>query len=160
MLPRRSRKSTLWLLFWPPMAVRRFWLCGQPRMSQRPWAGRLAWLAGAFAGCARRTVPRVRSPCRRSNWQNRSGQGRRTLVAPTCRSCVMFYCDACRLRRGWPESGARSRGPCELCGAVERCHDVRTSDLPVRSASSGAPAGRKPRQRQAGSARCTAVSSL
>jgi hypothetical protein len=46
----------------------------------------------------------------------------------------MFYCDKCRIKRGWPESPFfRSLGPCELCGTVAPCNDVSSSRLPPPS---------------------------
>lgn len=42
----------------------------------------------------------------------------------------MFYCEACRLRNGWPESFCRSRGLCEMCDAPAVCYDVPSSRLP------------------------------
>lgn len=42
----------------------------------------------------------------------------------------MFYCNECRSRYGYPLSLARSHGPCEICGAVEKCNDVPSSELP------------------------------
>ena len=42
----------------------------------------------------------------------------------------MFYCEQCRRARAWPESLARSRGPCELCDRTADCHDVASKFLP------------------------------
>jgi hypothetical protein len=37
----------------------------------------------------------------------------------------MFYCEACRADRGWPETiNVKSEGACELCGRATVCHDV------------------------------------
>ena len=43
----------------------------------------------------------------------------------------MFYCESCRQERSWPEGWTFSRGPCELCGEVARCHDVPSRNLPI-----------------------------
>jgi hypothetical protein len=45
---------------------------------------------------------------------------------------LMFYCDACAQRNGWPDElwMLQSHGPCEVCGLVAACYDVRSSDLP------------------------------
>lgn len=43
----------------------------------------------------------------------------------------MFYCDACREKREWPESFLKSRGPCEICRKVADCNDVPSSLLPL-----------------------------
>jgi hypothetical protein len=42
----------------------------------------------------------------------------------------MFYCDGCASDRGWPESMARSRGRCEMCGRDRSCNDVSSKYLP------------------------------
>jgi len=42
----------------------------------------------------------------------------------------MFFCEACRVKRGWPESLARSHGSCEVCGKHAACYDVPSSALP------------------------------
>jgi len=43
----------------------------------------------------------------------------------------MFYCEACRIKRDWPEGFLRSYGPCELCGKMANCHDVPSRFLPI-----------------------------
>lgn len=43
----------------------------------------------------------------------------------------MFFCDTCRVKKGWPESLFKSRGPCEVCGHIEICNEVRSSNLPL-----------------------------
>lgn len=43
----------------------------------------------------------------------------------------MFYCDPCRIDRNWPESFFQSRGPCEICGTYDYCHEVASSKLPL-----------------------------
>jgi hypothetical protein len=43
----------------------------------------------------------------------------------------MFYCDACRKPRKWPQSLRRDRGLCEICGKVAMCNDVPSADLPT-----------------------------
>ena len=40
----------------------------------------------------------------------------------------MFYCDACAQKRKWPKSDFKSQGPCEVCGKVSECNEVK-SDL-------------------------------
>ncbi len=42
----------------------------------------------------------------------------------------MFFCEKCRVKRDWPESLGKSRGPCEICGKTEICNDVPSSALP------------------------------
>jgi hypothetical protein len=43
----------------------------------------------------------------------------------------MFFCEECRIERGWPGSilGPRSYGPCEVCRKTGPCHDVPSSAL-------------------------------
>jgi hypothetical protein len=41
----------------------------------------------------------------------------------------MFYCDPCRRKRQWPESLARSRGSCEVCGQAAVCYDMPSPRL-------------------------------
>jgi hypothetical protein len=43
----------------------------------------------------------------------------------------MFYCPPCQLKNRWPESLARSRGECEICGTTAVCYDVPSSRLPL-----------------------------
>lgn len=43
----------------------------------------------------------------------------------------MFYCDPCRLKRGWPMSFSKSKGPCEECGETTICHDVPSKQVPL-----------------------------
>lgn len=43
---------------------------------------------------------------------------------------IMYYCDECRVKRGWPESMCKSRGPCEICGKIASCNDVSSRNLP------------------------------
>jgi hypothetical protein len=43
----------------------------------------------------------------------------------------MFYCDRCRVRNHWPETMARSTGPCEVCGKTAVCHDTPSKYLPL-----------------------------
>jgi hypothetical protein len=47
----------------------------------------------------------------------------------------MYYCDPCRTKNKWPEGFMKSVGPCEVCGKVRMCNDVRSSDLPDREAT-------------------------
>jgi len=42
----------------------------------------------------------------------------------------MFYCEPCRVERGWPESFGKSRGRCELCEEHAVCNDRASSTLP------------------------------
>ena len=49
----------------------------------------------------------------------------------------MFYCDRCRIRKGWPETLARSTGPCEVCGKTAVCHDTPSKYLPLPRESTG-----------------------
>ena len=49
----------------------------------------------------------------------------------------MYYCEECRKIKGWPESLAQSRGPCEVCGKTRTCHDRKSSDLPLPPPSQG-----------------------
>ena len=48
----------------------------------------------------------------------------------------MFFCEECRIERGWPDSISRSRGPCEVCQKHAVCHNVPShalsSSKPVR----------------------------
>lgn len=46
----------------------------------------------------------------------------------------MFYCNKCQAEREWPISMFLSSGACEVCGAVGRCHDVPSSELPLPKA--------------------------
>jgi hypothetical protein len=43
----------------------------------------------------------------------------------------MFYCEKCRKRNSWPESLARSEGPCEVCGRTTVCHNTPSKYLPL-----------------------------
>ena len=43
----------------------------------------------------------------------------------------MFYCDECREKKNWPESLTMSIGPCEVCGKMRSCWDVKSSNLPI-----------------------------
>jgi hypothetical protein len=43
----------------------------------------------------------------------------------------MFYCDLCAEKMGYPESMAKSRGPCEVCHKVAVCNDRPSSTLPM-----------------------------
>ena len=42
----------------------------------------------------------------------------------------MLYCDSCRKAADWPISGAKSVGPCEVCGKTRECYDVPSRLLP------------------------------
>lgn len=42
----------------------------------------------------------------------------------------MFYCEKCRKKNKWPESGMGSHGRCEVCGKTADCHDTPSSVLP------------------------------
>lgn len=42
----------------------------------------------------------------------------------------MFYCEKCRVERGWPESFGKSHGPCEICHTVAVCNDIPSRALP------------------------------
>jgi hypothetical protein len=42
----------------------------------------------------------------------------------------MFFCEECRVERGWPESFSQSQGPCELCKKHAVCHNVPSRALP------------------------------
>lgn len=42
----------------------------------------------------------------------------------------MFYCDDCAEKNGYPQSIIRSVGPCEVCGKVDVCSDMPSSNLP------------------------------
>src|SRR5580765_8431558 len=44
----------------------------------------------------------------------------------------MFYCEACRKERDWPEGFSRSYGPCEICGTPALCYDIPSRALPIR----------------------------
>lgn len=46
----------------------------------------------------------------------------------------MFYCEACRQKRNWPESWGQSYGRCEVCGNTAICNDTPSSQLPKRPA--------------------------
>lgn len=43
----------------------------------------------------------------------------------------MFYCTPCAKDKGWPNQGSRSAGPCEICGRMELCHNVKAHLLPI-----------------------------
>jgi hypothetical protein len=43
----------------------------------------------------------------------------------------MFYCEKCRIEKGWPESYSRSTGRCECCNEKTICHDVPSKHLPL-----------------------------
>lgn len=47
----------------------------------------------------------------------------------------MFFCDECRKKKNWPESFLKSKGPCEVCGEVRVCNDVKSSFLPLPTKS-------------------------
>lgn len=42
----------------------------------------------------------------------------------------MFYCDECATARSWPIGMMRSRGPCEVCGAMAICTTRNAALLP------------------------------
>lgn len=42
----------------------------------------------------------------------------------------MFYCTDCAKTKGWPVTGFRSVGACEVCGTEAACCDMPTSMLP------------------------------
>jgi hypothetical protein len=42
----------------------------------------------------------------------------------------MFYCTPCGTERGWPETGFKSHGKCECCGASRPCNDLPSKYLP------------------------------
>lgn len=42
----------------------------------------------------------------------------------------MFFCDPCRVAKGWPGIIPLSTGPCEVCGKVSACYDVPAKHLP------------------------------
>jgi len=44
---------------------------------------------------------------------------------------MMFYCDECAKKRGWPESFMKSKGPCEICDRVAVCNDIPSGALPM-----------------------------
>ena len=42
----------------------------------------------------------------------------------------MFYCNDCRIKNDWVESFNESYGKCEVCGKIDVCNDVLSSQLP------------------------------
>ncbi len=55
----------------------------------------------------------------------------------------MFYCEACRIKNGWPKSlsnesygpcSCLSYGPCECCDKIGLCHDGPSYSLPLKPA--------------------------
>ena len=42
----------------------------------------------------------------------------------------MFYCEACRVKRGWPKGLGLSEGNCEICNRTRKCSDVPSKSLP------------------------------
>ena len=47
---------------------------------------------------------------------------------------MMFYCESCRLKNGWPKSSSRWWSVCEMCGAGSTdCNDIPSQALPDRS---------------------------
>lgn len=48
----------------------------------------------------------------------------------------MFYCEACRKAKNWPEGMSRSYGRCEVCKFEASCYDVPSSRLPMPPAPS------------------------
>jgi len=42
----------------------------------------------------------------------------------------MYYCEECRIKKGWPNSIMRSYGMCEICGRTKDCWDRPSSSLP------------------------------
>lgn len=47
----------------------------------------------------------------------------------------MFYCEKCRIKKGWPKSITGSYGRCEICGKVAECYDRPSRSLPIPSYS-------------------------
>lgn len=43
----------------------------------------------------------------------------------------MFYCEACRIKNGWPDSLSQSSGKCECCDTRANCWDRPSSSLPL-----------------------------
>ncbi|MCK4800069.1 hypothetical protein KAS31_03765 [Candidatus Parcubacteria bacterium] len=43
----------------------------------------------------------------------------------------MFYCEECRIKKGWPKSIVGSYGRCEICGKVAECYDRPSKSLPA-----------------------------
>lgn len=43
----------------------------------------------------------------------------------------MFFCDKCRVAKGWPESAFKSRGRCEVCSERASCNDIPAAQLPM-----------------------------
>lgn len=41
----------------------------------------------------------------------------------------MFYCESCRVDKGYPASMSQSAGFCEICGETKQCHDVPSGRL-------------------------------
>lgn len=41
----------------------------------------------------------------------------------------MFYCEECRVKRGWPVVKERTYGHCELCSRILYLYDHPTSQL-------------------------------
>lgn len=45
----------------------------------------------------------------------------------------MFYCDDCAKKNGWPETGFKSYGNCEVCKKTGECNHRRSDLLPAKS---------------------------
>lgn len=43
----------------------------------------------------------------------------------------MFYCDDDAKENGWPVTGFKSYGKCEVCDEVTACNDYPSSRLPA-----------------------------
>jgi len=41
----------------------------------------------------------------------------------------MFYCDECRVAKGWPDGIVKSQGNCEICNRPAICNNVPSSHL-------------------------------
>lgn len=57
----------------------------------------------------------------------------------------MFYCEDCRVKRGWPEAFSFSRGSCECCGKNADCHDRPAGSLPAPLPSTKLPTVKDPK---------------
>ena len=41
----------------------------------------------------------------------------------------MFYCMACKDKKGWPEALFKSYGTCEVCGKTSTCNEMKSKNL-------------------------------
>jgi hypothetical protein len=47
----------------------------------------------------------------------------------------MFYCDPCRVKKGWPAGYRKRLGKCDFCPADGVCHERPSTELPSQAPS-------------------------